>query len=100
MSLRVLTEPCDECPFKARLEGLRPGRLRGIVADTYAQDTHFPCHKTVDYDGPGDEPDAAGAAVCAGWLEAVGGISHAPGQLLRIAERLDAVEYVRPEVVT
>lgn len=92
--LNVLAEACQDCPFKGRFQGLRPGRLRDIMQGCEAEDNHFVCHRTIRdyYDVTAGREDA----VCAGWLEAAGGLDEAPGQLLRIAQRLGAVRVIDP----
>lgn len=94
--VRVLSEPCDSCPFKGRFP-VRAGRLRDIVEQTRRDDVHFSCHKTLM--GPdGEYPyyDLERNAICAGWLEAVGGILEAPGQMIRMAGRLGMLMEVAP----
>jgi len=81
---------------------LRAGRLKDILDDTtkanQGQGSYFSCHKTIDYDLPeGERGDAVfhGAAVCAGWLEAVEKLRKVPA-IIQIAQRLGLVKEVDP----
>lgn len=96
-SVRVLSRPCDACPFKGRID-LRSGRLRSIVMQTLRDDTHFSCHRTlVGPDGEYPFYDLDRNAICAGWLEAMGGIHQAPGQMIRMADRMNLLLEVDPD---
>lgn len=100
--ISILTESCDACPFKGKFDGLRPGRLKDIIDETSSANdgagSYFSCHKTIDYGLPeGERGDAVfhGAAVCAGWLEAVEKIRRVP-QVIQIARRMGYVLLRKP----
>ena len=47
--LRVCTEMCSTCVFRPGNQmQLNPGRLRGMVDESLANDSFIPCHKTLD----------------------------------------------------
>lgn len=49
--LRVCAEMCSTCVFRpGNLMELRPGRLRGMVTESLANDSFIPCHKTLEGD--------------------------------------------------
>jgi hypothetical protein len=61
--LRVCSEMCDTCIFRpGNLMELKPGRVRGMVAESIRNDSFIPCHKTLDGD----------RAVCRGFYDAYG----------------------------
>lgn len=81
---------------------MRAGRLKDIIDTTAAandkQGSYFSCHKTIDYELPeGERGDAVfhGAAVCAGWLEAVEKLRKVPA-IIQIAQRLGLTREVEP----
>jgi hypothetical protein len=54
---------CDNCPFRSD----KPFYLaRGRIEEIFASDSHFNCHKTIDYST--DPPSDRNALVCAGYL--------------------------------
>lgn len=86
-----LKAPCVNCPFRigqGELFGLAPDRITEIV-----RAPAFQCHKTVDYDVEDDEAPGAGnkPQQCAG-LMAVLHREGRPNQIMRIAERLGALD--------
>ena len=86
MSFRVCAERCDECLF-GRTPIVSDSRRRAILADIQRKDTHFICHKFAL---------AGGQDVCCR-----GDYDRNPARtnLMRIAGRLGAVEFVElPEV--
>ncbi len=93
--LQVLAEQCATCIFRpGNLMRLRPGRVRGMVAECTRTQGYIPCHETMEYDDEdedGESPSATGP-VCRGFYDAHGEVS----QLVRIAERLDAIRFVTP----
>lgn len=47
--LRVCDRLCSSCVFRpGNLMQLRPGRLRGMIEESLANDASIPCHKTLD----------------------------------------------------
>jgi hypothetical protein len=47
--LWICSEMCSTCVFRpGNLMQLQPGRLRGMVNDSLANDSGIPCHKTLD----------------------------------------------------
>lgn len=100
--ITILSEPCDSCPFKGRFDSLRPGSLKDIMDETASANDgsgrYFSCHKTIDYGlRQSKRGDAVfhGAAVCAGWLEAVEKVRKVPA-IIQIARRLGLVKIVAP----
>lgn len=85
--LRILAEPCDQCPFEGRIE-LAPGGLAAHVRDCHrrGKERPFVCHKTL--------PSVCGrrgqTAVCAGFHKRYPECSA----IQQIAERLGLVERV------
>lgn len=70
---------CDQCLMSANAI-VSPLRRRQIISDTQRKDCHFFCHKA----------QIAGVdAACRGHFDSFGG-----GQLGRIAERLNMVEFI------
>ena len=59
----TMTAPCPNCPFNKRgYIQLNPGRLRGIIDHLLKDDrNYFPCHKTTDAGGKGNN-----VKMCAG----------------------------------
>lgn len=96
--LTILTEPCDGCPWKGRLE-LAAGRLRDLREACERDDAPFVCHKTIvaaDRMGCSVSPVwDDGIAVCPGWLEAARRIGRVP-TIVQVAERLELTEEVPP----
>lgn len=79
----VVKEPCSQCPFMGS-DIVRPGRVKDILRTLVRKDTHFVCHKTLKTE----------EAACAGyWTLMLKGKAH-PGQMVRIAERLNCVTFV------
>lgn len=87
----ALRRPCAHCPFRTDVVGggdyIRRDRAVEI-AQSLAQGSDFPCHKTVEHDEDGDHiPGAGRDTFCAGaliMLEKAG----QPNQLMRSAERM------------
>jgi hypothetical protein len=78
--LRIMREQCSTCIFRpGNLMQLNRGRLADMVQLTRARDTNVVCHQTLG------EPFGA---MCRG------SVDERAGQLVRIAERLNAVELV------
>lgn len=47
--LRVCIRQCSTCVFRpGNLMHLQPGRLRGMIEESIANDSFIPCHKTLD----------------------------------------------------
>lgn len=64
--LRVCVGMCDTCIFRpGNLMQLKPGRVRGMVADSIRRDSFIPCHKTLDGE----------RAVCRGFYDAYGDLT-------------------------
>lgn len=81
---------------------LNTGRLKDILDSTTKANkgsgAYFSCHKTINYDLPERKRGDAvfhGAAVCAGWLEAVEKLRKVPA-VIQIAERMGFVRKVDP----
>lgn len=82
----VAKSPCDSCPF-LHAGIVRPGRVKDILRKLVRKDTHFVCHKTL----------GKAEAACGGyWSLMLKGKAH-PGQMVRIAERLNCVTFVDVE---
>jgi hypothetical protein len=81
--LRIMAAQCSTCIFRpGNLMELNRGRLRDMVERTAAADTNVICHQTLD------EPLGA---LCHGSVE------QQPGQMARIAYRLNSVELIEPK---
>lgn len=80
MGLKVYKECCKNCLLsKNRI--VSPKRAKEIVSNCSKEQTHFICHKTDD-------------VVCKSFYDKLGYVS----QMVRIAQRLNAVEFVeQPE---
>jgi hypothetical protein len=85
--LRIVDQPCDECPFTGQIS-LADGRLKQIVDECHARAAEKPflCHKT---SGAG-RVEGQKAAVCRGFHDRYPNCS----QIQQVAVRLDLVEYV------
>ena len=89
----VATKPCSQCPFLGS-DIVRPGRVKDILRTLVRKDSHFVCHKSLPQ-WPGRI--TTGEAACRGyWDLMLKGKAH-PGQMVRIAERLNCVEFVDVE---
>jgi hypothetical protein len=81
--LHVMREQCSTCIFRpGNKMQLREGRMRDLTAQTDASDSNVICHQTLDQDV---------GALCAG------SVDRRAGQMVRIAERFNGIEYVEPE---
>jgi hypothetical protein len=75
--VRVMVEKCDTCIFRpGNLMTLNPGRVADMTRSTDLNDTNVTCHKTLG---------TPLGAFCAG------SVARQPGQLVRIAERLNGI---------
>lgn len=80
--LKVASKKCSQCLYdKNRI--VPDSRAKQIIRDCARHDSHFECHKGTLY---GEK------IVCAGSHQ-----SRNPGQLVRIMERLGAIELVDPD---
>lgn len=89
--VHVLRERCTTCVFRPKnLMHLTPGRLKGMVEDSVADQTSFACHQTLAY---GDHTDHyEGEALCAGMVE-----KHGDKILpVRLAHAMNILEEVEP----
>jgi hypothetical protein len=79
--LKVCASQCDQCLFsKNRI--VSEARMKEILKDCTRKDTYFICHKgTIT----GEE------IICAGFYEKFS------SQMIRIAGRLNCIEFVKPE---
>ena len=77
--LMVARERCSQCLYTEN-RIVSNARAKQLIRDCAKNDTHFLCHKGT---AEGKE------VVCAGCYE-----SRNPGQLVRIMERLDAIDFV------
>ena len=90
----TMKTPCDNCPF-LKEGGIRVSktRARNIVGES----THFPCHKTIDYNGGEDEDgnnvanNTAHTKTCAGYMILLFRIGK-PNQILQIASRIGLLD--------
>lgn len=83
MSLKVFSECCKNCLLsESRI--VSPARVKDIINDCKKKQTHFICHKATM---KGEE------IVCKKYYEIFGHTS----QLIRIAERLNVVEFVEQD---
>jgi len=76
--LKVCKKQCDQCLFSPN-KIVSAARKTELLKECRSSDSHFVCHKTED-------------AVCAGFR------SRYQTNLMRIAERLNAIEFVTQEV--
>jgi hypothetical protein len=95
--MRILTEQCATCIFRpGNLMNLREGRVREMVNEVRTQDSYIPCHETMEYDDSDEDGYAHGVTddspVCRGFYDRYPGV----GQMIRISERLNMVEFVAP----
>lgn len=80
MSFQVCEGKCDQCLFTPQ-RIVSAARMRGILNECRQQDIHFVCHKA----------SIAGRDVCCrGFYETQ------TSQMIRIAQRLNMVEFVDP----
>lgn len=91
----TMKTPCDNCPFR-REGGIRIYRER--ARDILEDSTHFPCHKTVNYDAePEPEPDSESGKctsqtkTCAGYM-ILQFREGKPNQILQIASRIGLLD--------
>lgn len=93
MGLAVKAEMCATCIFRpGNPMRLKPGRVASMVRECDRQDSHIICHDTIDHELREDWPDAPmseSEAVCRGYYD-----TGRRSQLLRIAERINAIEEV------
>lgn len=80
--LKVAKEKCDQCLYTSN-RIVSNARATQIIRDCAKKDTHFECHKGTIAGNP---------VVCRGCFE-----SRNPGQLVRIMERLNGIEFVDVE---
>lgn len=87
-NVHVLEAKCSSCIFRSvndgRIQGLRPGRVAGMVQEARADESVIPCHSTIHVRG-------VKPAVCRGFWDL-----PRRGYLLQIAERLGRVVYDKP----
>lgn len=78
--LKICKKPCNQCLFSDnKIVGDK--RKAEIIRDCLSKDTHFECHKgTIK----GEQ------IVCRGWFD------RYTSQMIRIAGRLNAIEFVKP----
>lgn len=83
--MKVAEERCENCLFGA--DRIVDGeRVREILEDCRAADTHFVCHKF----GIGEMDGLKGTDVCCrGFYD-----TQPPSQMIRIAERLGVIEFI------
>jgi len=79
--MKVCEEQCSQCLFTA-MRIVSKKRMAEIIKECRKNDTHFICHK---HSVNGDD------VMCRGFYE-----TQPPSQLLRIAERLNMVIFVKP----
>ena len=75
---KVKKEKCDQCLFTEK-RIVRKGRMREILSDCKQSDSHFICHKS-SIEG--------GSDCCKGFYDTQ------DSQMIRIAQRFNAVEFV------
>lgn len=81
--LKVCEHKCDQCLFSPN-RIVSKSRVAQIIRNCLKKDIHFECHKgTIE----------GVAVVCRGFYD------QYPTQLIRIAERLNVVEFVNPETI-
>ena len=84
---RVAKKRCSECLFSdARV--VSESRAKSIIEKCLKNDSHFICHKSTI---------AKREAMCRGHYDEVEQGRLPPPQMLRIAERLDVVDFVEVE---
>jgi hypothetical protein len=96
--MKVLKEQCATCIFRpGNLMHLQKGRVKEMVAQCKAQDTHIPCHEHMEYvhewadeDADADYETTPDSPVCRGFYNRYPGV----GQMIRIFERLGRLEEV------
>jgi hypothetical protein len=90
--MEVLAEQCETCIFRPGNQmALRRGRVAGMVRECARQQSFIPCHETMVYEDDDEFGEASATGpMCRGFYDAHGELS----QLLRIAERLNAVRFV------
>lgn len=76
--LKVMRDKCVECLFSEN-RIVRPGRMADIIKDCRKTDNHFICHKATLKNTE---------AVCRGFYDTQ------TSQMIRIAGRLNAIEFV------
>lgn len=82
--LRVMREQCSTCIFRSgNPMQLRPGRVKDMTDQTDRADSNVVCHQTLGGEG----------ALCKG------SVDRQPGQMMRIAYRLNAIEWIEPHAV-
>lgn len=75
---------------------LNSGRVAGMVRECARRQSFIPCHETLVYDDEDEDGETtATGPMCRGFYDAHGHVS----QLLRIAERLNAVRFVNADDV-
>lgn len=79
--MKVCKKRCDQCLFDSKNRVVSAARAQDIFQDVVSNDTHFCCHKLAR----GEE------VVCRGSYD------FHKGQLVRIAHRLGAIEFVDPD---
>lgn len=77
--MKVCDGECDQCLFSNK-KIVSSARVKSIVRNCKAKQTHFMCHKEKD-------------VVCGGFYRTMGEVS----QMIRIAERLKFIEFVKPK---
>lgn len=77
--LKVCEGKCDQCLFSPR-RIVPVKRMKAILDECKQKQHHFMCHKESD-------------VVCGGFYQKMGFIS----QMVRIAERLNAIQFVKPK---
>lgn len=81
--LKVCENQCDQCLFSAnRIVSLN--RMAEIIKGCRKDDSHFECHKGSIVGVP---------VVCKGFFD------NETSQMIRIAGRLNAIEFVNPETL-
>lgn len=80
MTFKVCEEKCDQCLFTDN-RIVRPGRVKEILKECRQKDSHFTCHKA---------SIAGGDVCCRGFYDTQ------TSQMIRIAQRLNMVEFVDP----
>lgn len=70
---------------------LRKGRVASMVRECTRRQTYIPCHETMQpYEDMDEDDGNLDGPVCRGFFDAHGHVS----QLVRIAGRLNAIEFV------
>lgn len=81
-TFQVCETKCNQCLFSDN-RIVSKARMKDIIATARKNDSHFICHKHTI-------ADRASQVMCRGWYE-----TQPPSQMLRIAERLNVVEFVK-----